>query len=402
MRVEKWKAAYLNARTQSRGSTAGVTLQVPISITGNSLNGSLDRPKAQQHLMPPAADGISPDHSGLQRASSAQLDSSQLRPLEAGSTDQVRHASAARVDSPASASGMTAVDPECELDSGPVQPAASEVVQSQPGSAPESPTIGQQASREQAAALAEPPNATNNHGKSAKDRLQVVHAEDAGRSTRLAAAGGPQQQDQPAKPLQSLTGAGLLMMPAGADPQDGATVPHPNPAPIATIIEAADTRLLERNGQLAPQPDQALSRVPEGVLAAEDSGSACQPEHAAADARRLPPAQHGAEHGGQGYKYNETVRKRADREALSGFDCPDCRGFYEAMASWGHLKISQLPSCGHAPLGKRLALDRGETFTRKQIQDAASRHRAKYRAPETPDGFWDMGFGDSLDSRVHS
>ena len=147
---------------------------------------------------------------------------------------------------------------QCELDSGPVQPAASEVAQSQPESAPESPTIGQQASREQAAALAEPPDATNDHGKSAKDRLQVVHAEDAGRSTRLAAAGGPQQQDQPAKPLRSLTGAGLLMMPAGADPQDGATAPHPNPAPIATIIEG----MTSEANRAQPLPH----RKPAGVL----------------------------------------------------------------------------------------------------------------------------------------
>lgn len=58
---------------------------------------------------------------------------------------------------------------------------------------------------------------------------------------------------------------------------------------------------------------------------------------------------------GPGYKYKETVRKRADREALPGFDCPDCKGFYEAMASWGHLKVSQMPSCGHAPPGMPVA-----------------------------------------------
>ena len=57
------------------------------------------------------------------------------------------------------------------------------------------------------------------------------------------------------------------------------------------------------------------------------------------------------------YKFKETVRRKADREALQGFDCPDCRGFYEAMASWGHLKVSQLPSCGHAPPGMLFHLD---------------------------------------------
>jgi hypothetical protein len=29
-----------------------------------------------------------------------------------------------------------------------------------------------------------------------------------------------------------------------------------------------------------------------------------------------------------------------------------------------------------------------------------SRHRFKHAPPPTPEGFWDMGFGDSLDSRM--
>ncbi|KAK9836606.1 hypothetical protein WJX74_004232 [Apatococcus lobatus] len=128
------------------------------------------------------------------------------------------------------------------------------------------------------------------------------------------------------------------------------------------------------------------------------AAEASEPNAPQKEDQRQPQPHHGS---GPGYKYKETVRKRADREALPGFDCPDCRGFYEAMASWGHLKISQLPSCGHAPPGRATPANEGQSLTRRQIQDAASRHRAQHRAPETPAGFWDMGFEDSLDSRVH-
>jgi hypothetical protein len=35
-----------------------------------------------------------------------------------------------------------------------------------------------------------------------------------------------------------------------------------------------------------------------------------------------------------------------------------------------------------------------------QLRQDASRHRYRYKPPDTPDGFWDMGFKDSLVSRV--
>ena len=35
------------------------------------------------------------------------------------------------------------------------------------------------------------------------------------------------------------------------------------------------------------------------------------------------------------YKYQAVIRKKAEREALVGYDCPDCKRFYEAIESWG-------------------------------------------------------------------
>ena len=46
-----------------------------------------------------------------------------------------------------------------------------------------------------------------------------------------------------------------------------------------------------------------------------------------------------------GYKYRDVVRKKAERELLQGFECQDCKRFYEAVASWG--PVGELPVCGH-------------------------------------------------------
>lgn len=45
---------------------------------------------------------------------------------------------------------------------------------------------------------------------------------------------------------------------------------------------------------------------------------------------------------------------------------------------------------------------RGQGVTalpRQDLHQDASRHRYRFAPPATPNGFWDMGFGDSQDSR---
>ena len=109
---------------------------------------------------------------------------------------------------------------------------------------------------------------------------------------------------------------------------------------------------------------------------------------------------------------------------VQGFDCPDCRRFFEAMKSWGDGQ--PLPVCGHveSTAGEDmicLLLPGAVRFWNaasndsmaaphagarpgqltKAAQEEASRHRYRYRPPSTPPGFWDMGFMDSLDSRVN-
>ncbi len=50
-----------------------------------------------------------------------------------------------------------------------------------------------------------------------------------------------------------------------------------------------------------------------------------------------------------GYKYKETVRKKAEREELTGVECVDCKKFYAAIETWG--AVGNLPACGHAVRG---------------------------------------------------
>jgi hypothetical protein len=116
------------------------------------------------------------------------------------------------------------------------------------------------------------------------------------------------------------------------------------------------------------------------------------------------------------------VRGRAEREALKGVTCEQCEAFYAACEAWGN--CLQRPRCVHdanGEDGKAGAADAAaaapppppppkqavNTFQaarkrpppRDLVQDA-SRHRFVFEPNPTPPGFWDMGFGDSLDSRV--
>lgn len=69
------------------------------------------------------------------------------------------------------------------------------------------------------------------------------------------------------------------------------------------------------------------------------------------------------------YQYVEVVRNREARAALSGHDCVECRKYYEALGGLGDAAL-QKSKC--------------------------SRHRARFVPYDTPDGFWNLSFPDSL------
>ncbi|GMH39047.1 hypothetical protein BSKO_06945 [Bryopsis sp. KO-2023] len=100
-----------------------------------------------------------------------------------------------------------------------------------------------------------------------------------------------------------------------------------------------------------------------------------------------------------GFKYDEVVRKKADREMLPGFDCVDCRKFYQALSTWGH--VGEAPACGHA-VQTECAVGAGKVSggnDAASLRNEASRHRNRHGIPHTPQGFWEMDFPNSVDSK---
>ncbi len=77
------------------------------------------------------------------------------------------------------------------------------------------------------------------------------------------------------------------------------------------------------------------------------------------------------------FQFQEVVRGKRAREELLGYDCEECMGFLNAVCN--------------AP--------GGNVFNRGTLIQRCSRHRAKYRPAETPEGFWDLSFADEKAAR---
>jgi hypothetical protein len=132
------------------------------------------------------------------------------------------------------------------------------------------------------------------------------------------------------------------------------------------------------------------------------------------------------------FKYQEVVRKRAARQALPAYECAACKQWYAALETWGMGggPLQPPPSCGHTPSVGPAGGRGGGGVGVGQLQQQqgagglsataaaagggggagvygqvgaglqeVGRHRARWAPPSTPEGYWDMGFRDSLDSR---
>lgn len=127
-----------------------------------------------------------------------------------------------------------------------------------------------------------------------------------------------------------------------------------------------------------------------------------------------PREQHQPLPNGAAYKHREVIRKREDREKLEGFECQDCKRFYDALEKWGAVAVGGLPQCQHRANAAGRAADGGvfaaangaaqqhlqqqaeQTANfRNQLRAGASRHRYLFEPPLTPKGFWDLGFSES-------
>eukprot|EP01026_Neomeris_dumetosa_P061995 TRINITY_DN58594_c0_g1_i2.p1 TRINITY_DN58594_c0_g1~~TRINITY_DN58594_c0_g1_i2.p1 ORF type:complete len:490 (-),score=64.06 TRINITY_DN58594_c0_g1_i2:182-1651(-) len=84
-------------------------------------------------------------------------------------------------------------------------------------------------------------------------------------------------------------------------------------------------------------------------------------------------------------QYQEVVRKKNLRGKLPGHGCPDCDRFYDALRSWN--TIIDRPACGHI----------SEKLNKQALLQEASRHRRKFEIPQTPEGYWENGFNDTLE-----
>ncbi|KAG7343241.1 hypothetical protein IV203_021186 [Nitzschia inconspicua] len=71
------------------------------------------------------------------------------------------------------------------------------------------------------------------------------------------------------------------------------------------------------------------------------------------------------------FKYLEVVRKKAEREGLNPYDCPDCAKFFNAVT----------------------AGDAKDVYKRDELL-GCSRHRGRSTPPQTPEDFWEMSFID--------
>lgn len=201
------------------------------------------------------------------------------------------------------------------------------------------------------------------------------------------AAEQPEQQTAEQQPMQQLRTAAAAMMPSRYSVVCSKPVCKQQPQSSAVHISVTSK----------PQTDSAPSMQTAGSNGQQAVADAAAP--CAVDAG--------------GFKYQEVVRGKSARELLPAFECEECRKFYSALQSWGPAGQAAMPVCGHAaPKPKQGAQQaagpqaaEGATGRNGRPQQSmqlpavvhdvmqnAGRHRAKWRPPSTPPGFWHIGF----------
>ncbi|OZJ01460.1 hypothetical protein BZG36_05476, partial [Bifiguratus adelaidae] len=95
-----------------------------------------------------------------------------------------------------------------------------------------------------------------------------------------------------------------------------------------------------------------------------------------------------ARQGDMVYKFNEVVRNKQDRKRMHGTDCACCKKYYEIT---GDLPI---PDGGQGPTFRGSAPNR-TTISASERMQQISRHRHWHEPPQTPPGYWKVGFPDT-------
>ncbi|CAN6465557.1 unnamed protein product [Victoria cruziana] len=115
-----------------------------------------------------------------------------------------------------------------------------------------------------------------------------------------------------------------------------------------------------RKGDLVALPKH-IDIVPEEEIQETDQVPACPKQKTTA----------ATSYGGS-FRYIEPVRGKGDRQFLNGFECKQCKKFYDAVRDASGIDSNKKIQCEH--------------------HDGVSRHRYRYLPPSTPDGFWNIGF----------
>ncbi len=81
------------------------------------------------------------------------------------------------------------------------------------------------------------------------------------------------------------------------------------------------------------------------------------------------------------YKFVAAVRKKEDREQLTGHECEQCAEFYAAI--YGNEGAAHATTHVHAHHTHK---------SKEELIGHVSRHKQLYTPPHTPEGYWDLSF----------
>jgi hypothetical protein len=85
------------------------------------------------------------------------------------------------------------------------------------------------------------------------------------------------------------------------------------------------------------------------------------------------------------YAFEEVVRKKSTRQLMHGDSCPCCSDYYRLTENLGIRTPAE---------ASKEVLQKNPSSSASRMQES-SRHRAWCKRPDTPPGFWDVGFPDS-------
>ncbi|KAG9448463.1 hypothetical protein H6P81_008428 [Aristolochia fimbriata] len=173
-------------------------------------------------------------------------------------------------------------------------------------------------------------------------------------------------------------------------------------APKKTVLSWRSTRSRHDPGGADPHDDfldTPLENVKRNCVKAKDNSLVVTPNEDPSCSSEDETCKRKSKHAKQeqvasilkaenrGFKFDQTVRKKAERENLIGVECKQCKKFYDAV----------LPDNGQRDVDKENdRYGNNSHGVRCEHHIGVSRHRYKYIPPSTPEGFWNIGFDSDM------